>query len=178
MQKNFQSSNTWQSFHVPMPARREHLIPLVKGSHVPMVVYVIGLFYAQSTLSGSWIVLWCSVNNPPFDLVVDSFILQLPDKFGQFGTLFSVIWIVHGCPMSSISAFECLGSWSYVELYSSILSDHLSLVYHILFSTVSIQGTDILCANAGLHLFLYVRIKDSSVVSTNPLLHVWHAAVG
>ena len=177
MQKNFQSSNIWQSFHVPMPARREHLSPLVKGSHVPMVVYIIGLFYAQSTLSGSGIVFWCSVYYPPFDLVVDSFILQLPNKFWQFGTLFSVFGIVHRRPMSRIPAFESLRSGSNVELNSSILSDHLCLVNHILFATVSIQGTLILCANTGLHLFLCFRIKDSSIVSTNPLLHVRHAAV-
>ena len=55
-----------------MSARREHLTPLVKGSHVPMVVDVVGLFDAQSTLSGSGIVLWCSVHYPPFDLEVNT----------------------------------------------------------------------------------------------------------
>ena len=63
-----------------MPACREHLTPLVKGGHVPMVVDVIGFFDTQGTLSGSGIVLWCPVHYPPFDLEVDPFILQLPNK--------------------------------------------------------------------------------------------------
>ena len=69
------SSNIGESFHVPVSARREHLTPLVKGSHVPMVVDVVGLFDAQSTLSGSGIVLGCSVHYPPFDLEVNPFII-------------------------------------------------------------------------------------------------------
>ena len=78
----------------------------------------------------------------------------------------------------SISAFKSLSSGPYIELNSSILSDHLCLINHIPLSTVTIQGTLVLCADTGLHLFLCLGIKDSSVVSTNPLLHVWHAAVG
>ena len=63
-----------------MSARRKYFRPFVKGCHVPMVVYVVGLLDTQSTLSGSWIVFGCSVHYPPFDLEVDSFILQLPNK--------------------------------------------------------------------------------------------------
>ena len=74
------SSNIGESFHVPVSARREHLTPLVKGGHVPMIVDVIGLLDAQSTLSGSGIEFWCSVHYSPFNLEVDSFIFQLPDK--------------------------------------------------------------------------------------------------
>ena len=149
-----------------MPARREHLTPLVKGGHVPMVVDVIGLLDAQSTLSGSWIKFWCSVHYPPFNLEVDSFIFQLPNKFWQCGPL-SVFWVVHACPMSRISAFESLRSRSYVVLNSSILCDHFSLIDHILFSTVTIQWTLVLCAISG---GLCFRIQDRSVLSTNPLL--------
>ena len=175
-QEIFLSSNIWESFHVPVPAGREHLTPLVKGGHVPMIVDVIGLLDTQSTLSGSGIEFWCSVHYPPFNLEVDSFIFQLPDKLWKCGTL-PIFWVVHTCPMSRISAFECLRSRSYVKLNSSILSDHLSLVDHILFSTVTIQWTLVLSADTRLHLFLCFRIKDSSVVSTNPLLHVRHAAI-
>ena len=133
-QGNFLSSNIWKSFHVPVPARREHFTPLVKGGHVPMIVDVIGLLDTQSTLSGSGIKFWCSVHYPPFNLEVDSFIFQLPDKLWQCGTL-PIFWVVHTCPMSRISAFECLRSRSYEELNYSILSDHLSLIDHILFSS-------------------------------------------
>ena len=77
---------------------------------MPMVVDIIGFLDTQSTLSGPWIVLGCSVYYPPFDLEVDPFILQLPNKLGQCGTLISIIWIVHVCPMSPISAFESLRS--------------------------------------------------------------------
>ena len=80
--------------------------------------------------------------------------------------------------MSHKSALECLRSGSNVKLNSSILSGHLSLVDHILLATVTIQGTVKLCADTGLHLFLCLRIKDGSVVFSNPLLHVGHAAVG
>ena len=142
-----------------------------------MIVDIVGLFYAQSTFSGSGIKFGCSVYYRPFDLVVGSFIFQLPTKFWQIWTLFSVFWIVHVCSMSRKSAFECLRSGSYIN--SILPSSVITSAWYITFSCHSLHPeTLILCANTGLHLFLCFRIKDSSIVPSNPLLHVRHAAIG
>ena len=96
-----------------------------------VVVYVVGLLDTQSTLSGSRIVFGCSVHYPPFDLKVDTFIFQLPNKLRQFGTLFSIIWIVHACPVSSILALKGLRSGSYVV--STLPSSVITSAWYITF---------------------------------------------
>ena len=46
-----------------MSAGRKNLFPSVKGSHMPMVVYVVGFFCTEHTFSSSWIVRGCSVGS-------------------------------------------------------------------------------------------------------------------